>query len=463
MTESQTLLAEYAGTGSEAAFREIVTRYIDFVYSAATRMVEGAPHLAEDVTQIVFADLARKAGSLPREVMLGGWLHRHTCYVAANLMRGERRRQTRERLSAEMNATPDHSAANLAQIAPILDDAINRLGIADRTAILLRYFEQRDLRTIGQVLGGNEDAARKRVSRALDKLHAILARHGVTFSAAALGTALSVGRVKAAPSGLAATVAASAVAGAAAGGGASFTLLKIMAMTKLKAGIVGSILAAGLVATLVIQQQAQARLHQDEDTLRQQAGQIAQLKAEQGQIAVPAGGGNLNTPEELTRLRAEAQTLRRETNDLAALREEVRQRQKPPPATAAKSMLQQQAERNDRMDYSRQWMLAFILYADKNEGRFPTNFDTAMSFLRPETKNQAIVAPGQFEIVSQGTVSSVTNPANTILFRERETWPSNGKQARIYAFADGHIEIANSVDGNFDDWESQHIIVKPAR
>jgi RNA polymerase sigma factor (sigma-70 family) len=147
MTESQTLLAEYAGTGSETAFRELVARYIDFVYSAAARMVESAPHLAEDVTQIVFADLARKAGSLSREVMLGRWLHRHTCYVAANLMRGERRRHARERRA--LNVMPDHSSENLAQIAPILDDAINHLGTEERTAILLRFFEQRDLRSVG--------------------------------------------------------------------------------------------------------------------------------------------------------------------------------------------------------------------------------------------------------------------------------------------------------------------------
>ncbi|MEQ1887470.1 MAG: sigma factor, partial [Bryobacteraceae bacterium] len=79
MTDSQQLLAEYARNGSDAAFRELVTRYVDLVYSTALRLVEGDTHRAEDVTQTVFVDLSRKARTLPADVRLGGWLHRDTC------------------------------------------------------------------------------------------------------------------------------------------------------------------------------------------------------------------------------------------------------------------------------------------------------------------------------------------------------------------------------------------------
>src|SRR5688572_21717580 len=188
MTDGQQLIAQYVETGSETAFRELVTRYVDLVYSAAVRMVNGDTHLAEDVTQTVFADLARMARTLAREVMLGGWLHRHTCFVAAKTMRGERRRQARERQAVEMNAIEDHSAANLASVAPMLDEAINQLGAEDRAAILLRYFEQRDFQSLGAALGSSEEAARKRVDRALEKLHASLMRRGVALSVTALGT-----------------------------------------------------------------------------------------------------------------------------------------------------------------------------------------------------------------------------------------------------------------------------------
>src|SRR5215510_12765099 len=128
MSETQQLLNHYVKDGSEEAFGELVKRYIDLVYSAAVRLVDGDTHLAEDVTQTVFVDLARTARTLRSEVMLGGWLHRHTCFVAAKALRAQRRRRFHERQAAQMNESKDHTAANLAQIRPFLDEAINGLG-----------------------------------------------------------------------------------------------------------------------------------------------------------------------------------------------------------------------------------------------------------------------------------------------------------------------------------------------
>src|SRR4030095_2152128 len=119
MTDSQNLLAEYVQTGSDAVFRELVTCYVDLVYSTALRLVEGDTHRAEDVAQTVFVDLTRKARTLSNDVMLGGWLHRHTCFVATNTMRGERRRKSRERQAVEMNAL--NSGPDLSLVGPILD------------------------------------------------------------------------------------------------------------------------------------------------------------------------------------------------------------------------------------------------------------------------------------------------------------------------------------------------------
>jgi RNA polymerase sigma factor (sigma-70 family) len=259
MTDCRTLLAQYVREGSESAFCELVTRYIDLVYSTALRLMSGDSHAAEDVTQMVFLALARKAQTLHGELMLGGWLHQHTGYVAAKLLRGERRRRAREKEAAEMNQLEDDSHANLAQIAPMLDEAIGQLGAADRTAILLRYFEQKDLRSVGLALGSNEEAARKRVARALDKLHCLLSRHGVALSATALGTALAAGAVTAAPAGLAGSVAGTALAGATVGG-TTLTLLKILTMSKLKLGIISALLLVGVGAIIVEQQQANKKL-----------------------------------------------------------------------------------------------------------------------------------------------------------------------------------------------------------
>ena len=206
MTDHQTLLAEYNRNGSDAAFRELVTRYVDLVFSTALRLVEGDTHRAEDVVQIVFVDLARVARTLPADVKLGGWLHRDTCFVAATLLRGERRRQDRERQAMEMNTLQNHSEADFSQVAPLLDEAINELDEADRTAILLRFFEQQDFRAVGEALGSNEDAARMRVSRALEKLEEFLKRRGITATAASLGVVLTANAVQVAPVGLVVTI-----------------------------------------------------------------------------------------------------------------------------------------------------------------------------------------------------------------------------------------------------------------
>jgi RNA polymerase sigma factor (sigma-70 family) len=216
------LLGDYVKSGSEAAFRELVARYLDLVYSTAVRLAGGDTHLAEDVSQTVFVDLARLAKGFSSEVRLGGWLHRHTCFVAAKTLRGERRRQSRERQAVEMNAFPDHSEGRLSEVAPILDEAINQLGATDRAAVLLRFYERLDFRSVGEVLGTNEAAAQKRVARALEKLHVLLKDRGVTLSIIALGTALAGEAVTAAPTGLAAGIAGAAVASAAAGAGNSF-------------------------------------------------------------------------------------------------------------------------------------------------------------------------------------------------------------------------------------------------
>jgi RNA polymerase sigma factor (sigma-70 family) len=306
--ESQTLLKEYAQKGSEAAFQELVRRYIDLVYSAALRLMDGDTHQAQDVAQIVFADLARLAETIPHEAKLGGWLHRRTCHAAATLLRSKRRRESRERQAAEMNALPDHSEANLARIAPMLDEAINQLSAADRTAILLRFFEHKDFRVVGSVMGSNEDAAQKRVSRALEKLHSFLKREGVSLSAAALALVLAAGAVRAAPAGLSASISSAALASVTAGGGTTLTLIKLMTMSKLQLSI-GVAIVAALAIPLVIQQEALEKLREENAAIRQQSIDSARLAAENQQLT-----------SELDAVRAAAN---QDTQQLAKLRQEV--------------------------------------------------------------------------------------------------------------------------------------------
>jgi len=249
MTSDCNLLRRYAETNSEEAFAELVRRHLDLVYSAALRQVNGDAHLAQDVTQTVFTDLARKAESLSRRPVLTGWLYTSAHFAAAKAVRAERRRREHEQEAQTMrelhDPTPDRDWSKL---RPVLDEAMHELKASDREAILLRYFEQRQLAEIGARLGVSENTARMRVARAVDKLRTFLNRRGVTLTATALASVLAAEAVVAAPAGLAVSVTAASLAGAAATGtGISATLMKFMAMTKVKAGMAGALVIASVV------------------------------------------------------------------------------------------------------------------------------------------------------------------------------------------------------------------------
>ena len=323
-TNHHELLRAYAQDHSESAFQELVNRYVDLVYSAAIRRVSGDRQLAEDVTQEVFTDLARKAAALPPNVTLGGWLLRHTGYVASTAMRGDQRRRDRERQAVEMNALNEPSEAGWRQFAPILDDAMDELDAADRDALVLRYFERCELRAVGAALGVSDDTAQKRVSRALDKLRENLVRRGVATTGAALSLLITANAVQAAPIGLAATISGIALAGAATGGGIALSILKIMSMTKLKVGIISALVVAGVAVPVVIHQQAQTELREAKESLRQQTEENQRLTMENEQVAQRAAPTSAPTTDsnspsrELLQLRAKVGRLLREQTEAEA-------------------------------------------------------------------------------------------------------------------------------------------------
>jgi RNA polymerase sigma factor (sigma-70 family) len=198
------LLQEYAKHRSESAFAELVQCHLNWVYSSALRQV-GDPHLAKDVTQSVFILLARKAGHLRPGTIVSGWLFRTTRFVASRALRSEYRRKAREQIASAMSTTTssDDNEIIWDQLAPHLDQAVAALSKIDRTAILLRFYEKRTLREVGEHLGISEDAAKKRVTRAVEKMRASLTRRGLVPGGAGLVTVLAEQTVKAAPANLA--------------------------------------------------------------------------------------------------------------------------------------------------------------------------------------------------------------------------------------------------------------------
>jgi RNA polymerase sigma factor (sigma-70 family) len=270
-----TLLRRYADDRDEAAFARLTRRHVNFVYSSAIRRV-GDGHLAEEVTQAVFIMLARKAKSLRGgDGAMSAWLVKCVRYAAANAAKVDARRRKHERAFAEHHAYGRSAcSANPSdvivwqEIAGELDDAVLSLSSGDRQAILLRYFEGRQVHEIALRLQLTETAVRKRLSRAIDRLRRRLSRRGAALLSTAdiemLAGMLASYAVVPAPAGLAQASAAAAtgVVGTAAAGiavtseGTSIAkgAMTMMAWTnaKVAAGIIGAIVfvcgAGGIIA-----------------------------------------------------------------------------------------------------------------------------------------------------------------------------------------------------------------------
>jgi RNA polymerase sigma factor (sigma-70 family) len=337
MTSDLDLLRQFAREDSQEAFREIVRRHLNLVYSAALRQVH-SPQLAEEVAQSVFADLARDARKLKPDTILTAWLYTVARRTAIDALRRESRRQLREHVAMEMNAM-NATADDWAQIAPLLDDAMAALEETDRAAILLRYFENKSLREVGESLAISDDAAQKRVSRAVDSLRAFFTKEKLTVGAAAVTALISANAVQSAPVGLTATISA-ALAGTAVQTSTLMVTTKTIAVTTLQKSLITAALAmvagAGIYAA-----HKNAGLRDEMQSLQQQqaplTAQLAELQTERDDATNQVAGLLAeNSPAEAGSKAAEILRLRREVSQLETA---ANQREKDPEAPEAKAWL----------------------------------------------------------------------------------------------------------------------------
>ena len=326
------LLRDYTERRSEAAFAELMRRHVDFVYSAARRMV-GAAHLAEDVTQGTFVALAQNARQLAGRPVLSGWLHRTAHNLAANTVRAEVRRRAREQEAADMNdLLSTESEAPWEKIAPLLDAGLGELDEADRDALLLRYFEGKSAREMAEILGTNEEAAQKRVHRAVKRLRDYFSKRHVTIGAGGLVLLISANAIQSAPVGLAVTIsAAAALAGTVAPAATAMVATKALALTSLHKMLITATIAAVAGAGIYQARQA-AQLREQNQTLRQQQAPLAEqnqrlqleLDAATNQVAgLLAENRQLKSSSnetELLQLRAETTRLRGDSQARAGLK-----------------------------------------------------------------------------------------------------------------------------------------------
>ena len=305
------LLQRYAKERAEDAFTELVRRHLGLVYSAVLRQVQ-SPELAQEVSQTVFLDLSRNAKKLPPTTILSAWLYQVARRSAIDVVRRETRRHLREKTAqqlTDMNST----SADWRDIEPLLDEAMQSLDETDRAAVVLRYFENKSMREVGESLGSSENAAQKRLSRAVDQLSEFFTNKGLRTGAGAITAAIASNAVHAVPAGLITTISATVTST----GTAALAATTLTTMTAKNA-----ILAVALVAAVgasIYQSQRAAKFETqlataisrppatDDDHLRNQLDdalkQVAALRSE---------AERTRTHPELLRLRNEVSSLKRE-------------------------------------------------------------------------------------------------------------------------------------------------------
>ncbi len=265
------LLQEYVALNSESAFAALVARHMSLVYSAALRKT-GNPHAAEEIAQVVFVILAIKAGRISGSTILPGWLYQTTRFTAASYLKSELRRARREQnASMQMESSTSTTGEAWQQLAPFLEDAMGQLAEKDRSAVVLRFFGGKSFAEVAAAAGVSENAAKKRVQHALEKLQQYFSNHGISSTTAVISAAISTHSVPPAPVLLAKAVTAAALAkGATASVSTSIVIkgaLKIMAWTKMKTavviGVIGVVLfvAVGTARMAQSNQESHSRLH----------------------------------------------------------------------------------------------------------------------------------------------------------------------------------------------------------
>jgi RNA polymerase sigma factor (sigma-70 family) len=460
------LLRQFAAHRSEDAFRRLVNRHVGLVFSVARRVTDD-PQLAEEVAQTTFATLAQKAGELRPDDVPAGWLYHTARHLALRAVRSEQRRRQREHLAATMNT--DEPGPSV--VAEHLESAMDQLPPADRDALVLRYFEDRNLREVGHELGLTEDAARMRVNRALEKLRGVFGKLGITGSAAWLGTTLTSSASASVPAGLGATITTTVLSGTAVAAATTALVTETTATTmnlfnlKTAAAILGAAAVTG-TTTYLVQEREADRLRADYQTLNETRAKLAAgqqearelIKLRDEQIAVLK-----RNVEDLPRLRGEMDALRRVNLDLedkarllaaasnpkaldddAALREAI-------------EIARQTNERREILLQNRYFIVAasyasllhqaLMTAAEANGGRYPDSMSATLEHVGPTMYHEGLkiddrsVSAHDFEILYQGNVLDIEDPVNTVLFRERFAFAIGvGKAFRLVYYANGRAE-----------------------
>jgi RNA polymerase sigma factor (sigma-70 family) len=450
------------------------------VWGAGYRVTRDAD-LARDVAQSVFTELARTANRLSRYKPLGGWLYRTAYHTAAKLVRGNVRRASRERQTMEMHSLDSQYGSEDPQIEsllPTLDETIAQLGAADREAIVLRFLQNKSLAEVGAALGMSDDAAQKRLSRALEKLRGQFRKRGVAVTGTALAGAMGAAAGQACPAGVAASVAASSLAAAgtvaAAGLGSIFSTIPTqLALVKTKLAI-GALTVAGVATPLWIQQGSLNQLQAENFALLEQTAGLDRLREEHARLQ-----SRQYLADEIDRLRKDHEELLALRDEAARLRaneaeEKARLQQQ---LSAAQGQLEEARAAVERVqeeiDFKRDHVqtvqemkhlgLAARLYATENGDQLPGGFEAMTGFVesvsdKMKEQTGSELNLDRYEFMPHERTIRDSEP-EMILFRERQVRRTpDGEWIRAYTLVDGSVQsIQRSSPGGFEEFERDRV------
>ncbi|MBL9172548.1 MAG: sigma-70 family RNA polymerase sigma factor [Verrucomicrobiales bacterium] len=474
------LLERFVQEADDAAFGELVRRHCNLVWATAWR-VTGDSEASRDITQTVFALLARKASRLPSRVVVAGWLYRAARLEATQHLRRESRRSRRERVA--MNALESDSASldaprALDALQPLLDEALAELPDADRDAIVMRYLSGRSLAEIGSALGSNEDAAQKRVGRALERLRGWFRKRGVTVGEGVVAAALGHAAAQAAPAGLAAAVAATVVGGAGGMGSAAVVGFGFM-NAKLGMGTLAVLATAGLVW----QQRRVGRLELENQDLR---ARMLVPPPPAALVAPPSVSSRADEEHaELLRLRGEVARLRPQSAPGQGADPDARVRQAEARTEALREEVLFRNRRAQLIESGKALAMAVHVYANQHPDRAPTSWKELNESFREMGLTEEDRVPPELsgEVYEFLPLTQVPDPSGTtIWFREREprripeavlreedlkpgtpfAMPLRRGWERNYVMSNGAVQTLASADGDFTELEKQLSSPRPA-
>lgn len=238
-------------------------------------------------------------------------------------------------------------------------------------------------------------------------------------------------------------------------------------MTKFKTILLGLLATASVIASLMIHHRADAVLQERAEISRQQSQQLADLQAEQRRLSnspVPVATRILSDHSaEIARLRAEAESLRNQTNKLAQPSKFRAGSQSSSPAPPIKTYTPEYLEQWRKLQgtkgsEARDLAYAMTEYVRDHQNQFPSSLDQLNSYL--EKEHRTLSGTNHFEIIFQGSLDELNGlPSGSIaVVRETQTWLApDGRAARVYGMAGGVGQTVTS-DDNFQSWEAEHVI-----